>query len=166
MKVAPGKIANLPPGEAPKRSPGWLLLFLLASLVLGGCGVESAQSVATATPRLEPRPGSAIKLDIWAARDRVDSSQQQEIWARVRQGDYPYLNVQPVLIIVLPDGRQQPYIMPPTDAKGETHLYLPAVAAANGTLLPYEICVAVPAQGKVCVQDSYLIWNELTSGNQ
>ena len=50
------------------------------------------------------------------------------------------------------------YVMPPTDDQGESKISIEPLDVANGTLIPYKVCVAAQEERKFCVLDSYLVW--------
>lgn len=103
--------------------------------------------------------GPAISIQVWETYPMVASNQAQEIGVSVLQDNSPLANLSPVLVVTWPDGSQKPYVFPPTGGDGQSRFSVPPIAASNGTLVPYQVCVASPAGSKFCVKDSFLIWN-------
>ena len=105
-------------------------------------------------------PGSSmdITIQIWEGFPMVSPEQEQEIGVVIYGNGRPLANVEPVLELVLPDGVQETYILPPTDENGETQLILDPLQADIGTLVPYKVCVGAETEQMFCVMDSYLIW--------
>lgn len=102
---------------------------------------------------------SQVSVQVWEAYPMVSSNQNQEIGVSVLDDNQPMVSVEPVLVLTLPDGKQQPYTLAPTGKDGQTHIDLPPIAASNGTLVPYQVCIHNVTGDKFCVKDSYLIWN-------
>ncbi|HEX7976413.1 MAG TPA: hypothetical protein VF498_18525, partial [Anaerolineales bacterium] len=102
---------------------------------------------------------SEISVQVWETYPMVASNQAQEIGVSVLQDNNAVANLSPVLVVSWPDGSQKPFVFPPTGGDGQSHLNVPPIAASNGTLVPYQVCVATPAGAKFCVKDSFLIWN-------
>ena len=111
-----------------------------------------------ARPTAETQSFQQITVQVWEAQDQVASNQEQEIWANVSQNGQPLANIQPVLVLNLPDGSQVSYDMPATGGDGRTSLKIPPIVAANGVLIPYELCVP-QAEQMFCTRQEYLILN-------
>ena len=101
---------------------------------------------------------SEISIQLWERYPMISPKSTQNISAGVYVGNTPLPNIEPVLILTLPNGSEKVFSMPPTGENGETQLHLDPVAAQNGTLIPYQVCVIAPDQQRFCVKDSYLIW--------
>jgi hypothetical protein len=65
------------------------------------------------------------------------------------------------LTVFQPDDDQSTYQFQPTDAQGQAEVDVPAISGANGTLIPYQVCLSQASQTATCVKDSYVLW-----GNQ
>jgi hypothetical protein len=105
--------------------------------------------------------GSAEKevtLQVWNSYPMVSSTQDQEIGVSIQENNAPLANLEPVLVVTLPDGTQTPYKMPPTDQDGQSHFRVGPISAPNGTLIPYQVCISIRSGERYCYKDSYLIW--------
>lgn len=117
------------------------------------------QPIAQSLPENTPEPAREISLQVWTAHPKIASDQEQEIGVSITDNNNPLGDMKPELVVFMPDGTQQPYEMPPTGADGQTQMRVPPISVQNGTLIPYQVCIATQAQQKICVKDSYLIWN-------
>jgi len=99
-----------------------------------------------------------ITVQIWESYPMIAPDQQQEIGVNVMANNMPLENVVPELVLTMPDGSEKTYLLPPTDGNGETTLQIEPFEAANGTLVPYKVCVGAQTDRKFCIMDSYLIW--------
>lgn len=99
-----------------------------------------------------------ITLRSYESQPLVSPDGEQEIGVRVYSADQPLRGISPELILTYPDGREEQFIMPATDAEGKTQLTLSPIEAENGTLIPYRVCVQDHRQQRFCVRDSFLIW--------
>jgi hypothetical protein len=102
--------------------------------------------------------GREISIQVWEAISPLPPDQGQEIGVSVYENGSPLSNVEPKLVVTLPDGSQRPYFMYPTDGNGQTVLQIDAIEAPIGTLVPYQVCLAGLGGEKICVRDSFLIW--------
>ncbi len=89
----------------------------------------------------------------------VSPNQSQEIGVSVFENNIPLVNIEPDIIIVLPDETTRIYYMQPTGSDGQTRLQLDPIDAPNGTIIPYQVCVYNLNGSKFCVKDSFLIWS-------
>ena len=112
---------------------------------------------------LKPSGGGAVQrevsLQVSEMSATVASSQAEEVGVTLYENGAPLPGVQPFLDVTLPDGSQQRFDFPPTAIDGQTLVRVPAIAAMNGTLIPYKVCVPSSSADVFCVRDSYLIWN-------
>jgi hypothetical protein len=99
-----------------------------------------------------------IIVQVWESFPMVAPNQAQEIGASVFENSQPVLNVEPDLVVTLPDGSQRQYYMYPTGSDGQTRLTIDPVDAPSGTLIPYKVCIYNLGGQQYCVQDSFLIW--------
>jgi hypothetical protein len=99
-----------------------------------------------------------VTLQVWNSYPMVSSTQDQEIGVSIQENNGPLANLEPVLVVTLPDGSQQPYKMPPTNQDGQSHFRVGPISAPNGTLIPYQVCISIRAGERYCYKDSYLIW--------
>ncbi len=116
--------------------------------------VPIAQNFATPTPSVE-----VTTISVWESFPYLEPGQMQTLSAAVMDNFTPIPNMRTELIILMPDGHIRSYMMPPTDAQGQTALLLPAFQAANGTLISYQICAPRNAGDKLCTGDSFIIWD-------
>ena len=101
-------------------------------------------------------------LKLSELKQQISASEQQVVQVKVIQAKdlLPISGVGGVLVVGLPDGSKPAYEVPPTDLKGSASVTLPPVKnAANGTMIPYVVCLNVPSTTKICAGDSFLIWN-------
>jgi hypothetical protein len=61
--------------------------------------------------------------------------------------------------VKMPDGSEQIFPMPLTNARGQASLLLPAIEAPNGTIVPYKACILGTADTRFCIADFFVIWN-------
>ncbi|MCI0519333.1 MAG: hypothetical protein L0Z70_03655 [Chloroflexi bacterium] len=133
---------------------------------------EASQSQAEpqdAQPETVPEAGQAeepaaptgeheIVVQVWEVTSPIPPGQGQEIGVSVFENGSPVKNMEPDLEVTLPDGSQKRYYMYPTTANGQTTLVIDPIDAPSGTLIPYRVCITNLGGGKLCVQDSFLIW--------
>jgi hypothetical protein len=103
---------------------------------------------------------AGVRLEVWESQPYTTAVQGQEIHVAISQAGVPLSDREPVLTVTLPDNSQEVYRMIPTDEAGQTHLKLAPVAASNGTLIAYEVCLEGIGGGQLCVEDHYLIWED------
>jgi hypothetical protein len=88
----------------------------------------------------------------------VAPTQSQEIGVTVFENNLPVVGIEPDISIYLPDGSSRGYYMYPTGEDGQTRMLIEPIQAPSGTLIPYEVCVFFPGGQKMCVKDTFLIW--------
>jgi hypothetical protein len=99
-----------------------------------------------------------LAIQVWEDLPMVSPNQEQVIGVVVYGNNLPLIGSRPELTLTLPDGSPQAYVMPPTDDQGESKVSIDPLDVANGTLIPYKVCVAAQKEQKFCVLDSYLVW--------
>jgi hypothetical protein len=95
-------------------------------------------------------------------KPQVTSQEEQVIQVKVFQakGLLPISDIGSILVVRLPDGTKASYDVPLTDQSGTAKVILPPVNnAATGTVIPFAVCLNVPADTQICASGSYLIWN-------
>jgi hypothetical protein len=113
-----------------------------------------------AAPQTSPIPAKEITtVKVWESFSTVGSTQPQEIAALLFSNNEPVLGAAMEVMLIMPDGSQQFYAMPPTDENGRTSILLTPIRASNGTLIEYQVCIPQSGQQKICIADSFLIWN-------
>jgi hypothetical protein len=104
-----------------------------------------------------------VTIQATAAQPRiaVDATEEIDLVVIGKADGKPISNVEAVLVVTYPDGTQYTAHFAPTAADGtSTALIPPNVNLANGTLIPYQVCLNVPSTTPLCTSGSYLIWNE------
>lgn len=109
-------------------------------------------------PPPQSEPQSEIQIQVWEEYALIDSGQSQIIYVSVFQDQIPMANLKPNIQLTLPDGTRSVYVFPATNEKGSTSLNIPAVKAANGSLIHYEVCLDEVNLGKLCINENYVIW--------
>ena len=112
-----------------------------------------------ATKAAETSAGRQVSFQVWKSLPMVPSGMSQEIGVLIQEDSAPLANVEPYLMLTFPDGKQKTYSLPPTGADGQSHLTLPPVTGSNGTIVPFQVCIARLTGEKFCVKDSFIIWN-------
>jgi hypothetical protein len=112
-----------------------------------------------ATKAVETSAGPQVSLQVWKSLPMVPSGKSEEIGVYILEDNAPLENVEPYLILTTPDGKQKTYSLPPTGADGQSRLTLPPITGSNGTLVPFQVCIARLTGEKFCVKDSFIIWN-------
>jgi len=125
------------------------------------------QKKPTAGEAMQPLEMSQITLHAWESQPIVAPDREQEIGVTIYSGNQPVNGISPELILTYPGGREESFILPPTNAEGTTQLKLSPIQAENGTLIPYRVCVRNQQEQRFCIRDSFLIWktDELTRQN-
>jgi len=126
------------------------------------------EAPAAQEPALEPEPALSLgalsapqagemSVQVWESSPMVSPNQSQEIGVSVFLDGAPMQEVEPDLVVMLPEGRKTYYLFP-TGADGQSRQMLEPVNAPNGTLIPYEVCIYARNLDRFCVRDSFLIW--------
>jgi hypothetical protein len=101
-----------------------------------------------------------IQLGEQSPRIKSDGIQQINMVLYNAETQQPIPNVEAELILEYPDGSQYSGHFPPTQANGSSSMLIPArPSTPNGSVIPYMVCLNVPAAEPVCQSASYLIWN-------
>jgi hypothetical protein len=127
-----------------------------------GTAYISQQGVVAATITPFQFTPDTVILSVGEVQPQIRADAEQSIMMMVvqRKDQRPILNIEGELTVFLPDGSTYQGHFPPTDANGVSSAVVPAQPGlANGTLLPYQVCVTTGADAPVCVPESYLIWN-------
>lgn len=112
-------------------------------------------------PPEAPPPAPALMqwtLQVWETFPNVSPSQRQEIGVNVMVNNSPQANIEPDLLLMLPNGETRTYYMYPTGQDGSTFMTLDPIDAPSGTLIPYEVCIVNQNSETFCVRDNFLIW--------
>jgi hypothetical protein len=102
---------------------------------------------------------SDVLLRVVETRPLISSDEQQKVTVQVFQkGDqYPIPNLDAILTLTLPDGSETVYTMAPTNTQGKTSLLLKPILAANGTLIPFKVCL-FSSSTPICSKETFTIW--------
>jgi hypothetical protein len=130
---------------------------------------EEAPGLPEAEPIEQQAPEPAVEsfsdtqsrdfiVQVWESFPMVAPNQSQEIGVSVFEDGQPVINVEPDLLVTLPDGTQRQYYMYPSGSDGQTRLAIDPVDAPSGTLIPYEVCIYNLGGREYCIKDSFLIW--------
>ena len=101
---------------------------------------------------------TGIEIRLWEAAPVISSQQDQTIYVHISENGAPLANLEPRLVILLPDGSRHAHHLPPTGADGHTSLPVPPISAPNGTVIEFRVCVQLVEGDKVCSKETYLIW--------
>jgi hypothetical protein len=102
------------------------------------------------------------KLTVSEKYPEISSKEEQVIQVNVSQvnGLQPLSDIDAVLVVEMPDGSKVSYNVPSTDLQGSASVKLPPISnAANGTVVPFVVCLNVPTDTQICEAQSFLIWN-------
>jgi hypothetical protein len=121
--------------------------------------VQEQQAPAVDAPAEVTAPDAReLGVQVWETFAMVSPDQSQEIGVGVFENNTPLANIEPDIIVVLPDGSSHTYYMYPTTSDGQTRLLIDPINAPNGTIIPYQVCIYNLNGSKFCVKDSFLIW--------
>ncbi|HSM24283.1 MAG TPA: hypothetical protein VK856_05415 [Anaerolineaceae bacterium] len=89
----------------------------------------------------------------------IDEEQELEILVLKTENQSPLQNIEAKLEVTLPNGDRHTYQTQPTDEFGTTNITIPAFRRVqNGSVITYSVCLLVPSDQPICVNNSYLIW--------
>lgn len=100
----------------------------------------------------------SVGVQAWELHQFISSDQNEEIGTYVYEGDTPLADIEPILVVILPDSTEKTYYFPPTGKDGKTSVKLDKIVAQNGTLIPYRVCVSNLTKDLYCVKDNFVIW--------
>jgi hypothetical protein len=114
---------------------------------------QAAESAQNTTP-------TSYNLVVWEDRMLLPVGQDQKIHLKVTDAGSkaPALSLAATLTVYQPNDNQSSYSFQPTDAQGQAEVDVPAITGANGTLIPYQVCLDQNTGTPVCVKDSYVLW--------
>jgi hypothetical protein len=110
--------------------------------------------------RFEPKweEQDSYRLSVYEEKPIVIPGDVEEILVVVTKNALPLADQVPELTITLPDGTQRAYQLEPTDHLGSTSFVFPPIQAKPATLILYKVCLPIPDEEDVCVEDNYLVW--------
>jgi hypothetical protein len=167
----PGQEPYLPPTEASPNTPGSEVLVKPTPLsfptavptgATSGVGPGATPWTTEIGPGLPTAVGGRqheIDMQVWERYLVVGQQQGQEISIWVVENDRSKVGLQADVTVKMPDGSEQIFPMPLTNASGQASLLLPAIEAPNGTIVPYKACIVAVADTRFCIADFFVIWN-------
>lgn len=88
----------------------------------------------------------------------VASDQEQDIGISVQRDGLLFEGAQASLVVELPDGTVRNQDFSPTGSDGVAHIKVEPIETTNGTIIPYQVCIASESGDKYCIRQSFLIW--------
>ncbi|MBN2044323.1 MAG: hypothetical protein JW757_04815 [Anaerolineales bacterium] len=104
------------------------------------------------------RSVTPFTLIVWEHPTVVDSQTPETISVKVILENTPQPGLTVTLKVILPDGTEAFYQMPPTGEDGTTSYTLNPIQAENSQLVFYETCLVVQGKTQLCVDQSFMIW--------
>lgn len=97
-------------------------------------------------------------IQVWETSPMVASDQEQDIGISIQRDGLLFEGAQASLIVELPDGTVRNEDFPPTGPDGVAHIKVEPIETTNGTIIPYQVCIASESGDKYCIRQSFLIW--------
>jgi hypothetical protein len=90
----------------------------------------------------------------------ISITENQQISLKVvqREDQSPIPNLAATLTLSLPDGQQLVYSIEATDGLGNSQVTIDPILAANGSIIPYQVCLNISTGSPICTDDSFAIW--------
>ncbi|MCW5875703.1 MAG: hypothetical protein KIS85_02365 [Anaerolineales bacterium] len=151
------EIKMQPDGSASQCFTNACLRYAGGSVTPLPLGVEYKARVYD-QPAAQPQSPGAVRIQVWEQYSQINSQEQQVIFANLYAGNQLLTGLQPYLEVSLPSGGVSIHQFPPSDEGGQTQLTLPPIAAPNGTLVAYRVCLSAFGAAEVCVSESFMIW--------
>ncbi len=103
-------------------------------------------------------------VDLTAAEVKPQISNQEsqviQIVLLTSKGRMPISDIESFVMLGMPNGEKVSYNLPPTDQNGLARVTIPPLSnAENGVIIPYIVCLNVPAQEQICANESFFVWN-------
>ncbi len=103
-------------------------------------------------------------VDLTVGEDKPQISNQEsqviQIALRTRKSHMPISDIESFVMLALPDGKKISFNLPLTNIDGMAQVTIPPLSIAeNGVIIPYIVCLNVPAQEQICANESFLLWN-------
>ncbi len=99
-----------------------------------------------------------LTMRVWESFAMLAPDQNQEIGVSVLENNHPLQNIEPYLVLSLPDGAEKTYYLYPTGEDGVSRIFLDKIDAPTGSLISYRVCILDAVLEQYCVKDSFLIW--------
>ena len=106
----------------------------------------------------QSNPSGNISIRVNEGAQYIAPDTGQGITIIVTEDGVPLINREPVLSLTMPDNQLQEFTLEPTDEQGKTSIELPPIAAPNGTIIKYKVCLDEVDGEPICESDNYLIW--------
>ena len=86
-------------------------------------------------------------------------SQVIQMMLLTRKSRQPISDVEAFVTIALPNGKKLAYDLPPTNKDGLTQVTLPPLKDITNEIIPYTVCLNLPATELMCASESFIIWD-------
>jgi hypothetical protein len=116
-----------------------------------------AMPVATAP---SPTTSHQWTVQVWESMPMVTTTQDQEIKINVQRDGAPLGGAQALLVVELPDGSQRKANFPVTSEDGNARIKVEPIQIANGTVIPYQVCITNDHLEIYCLRQSYMVWSK------
>ncbi len=103
---------------------------------------------------------SPLILRINESQPTLPMNQQQNIEISVSRDGFPVPGIVLEIVLDLPDGSSETYVLPASGSDGKTAQLLPVIQADNGTVILYQVCVIGQDETNICYEDSFTIWSQ------
>jgi hypothetical protein len=106
---------------------------------------------------------STVAIQVSEEFKQISAGQSQRISiVLTRQSDdEPISGLESVLQISLPDGSMVENTLPATSREGTASILIPALnGVANGSILPYQVCLTGSVSEPVCADGTFLLWTK------
>jgi len=100
----------------------------------------------------------AVNLTIWEEYPLLPPNTSQIIGVTIYKDQIPLENIQPDLILRLPERISITFSMPPTQVDGTTSLTLFPIDAPHGTVISYDVCVNLVNEVQTCQSENFIVW--------
>ena len=113
---------------------------------------------ATSQPAPSALPQGGLALQAWERHAVLAPGLQQEITVKVFRDNRPVANIEPDLILFLPDGTRKVYYMYPTGDDGRSVFLIDLLDFPPGSSIPYQVCAYDQSSQATCVERSFLLF--------
>ena len=116
------------------------------------------------SPQASPQPSPVVAthqwiLQVWETAAGVSGAGQVEIGVIIQRDGAPAAGIQANLLVELPNDTTDQASFPPTDSDGVARIKVNSIDTANGTIIPYQVCIANEFDEVFCVRDNFITWN-------
>ncbi|MDX1437609.1 MAG: hypothetical protein R3335_12400, partial [Anaerolineales bacterium] len=94
-----------------------------------------------------------LTIRVWEDQPLLAPGGSQTIRAGIFRGNTPIAGVVADVTVEYPDGTEKVFFFPPTDEDGISSLELSPLHAANGTVMPYVVCLQNVDGRRLCTAD-------------